>query len=71
MRASQRIQLKKTISWSVISFVITTIVGWLLTGDFAMGLGIGLIDRICKMGLYYAHERAWHKKYKEELKRRD
>lgn len=66
MRISQRIQLKKTITWSIISFVVTAAAGWILTGDLVFGLGIGALDRVIKTGLYYIHERMWHKKYKDE-----
>ena len=65
LKTSQKIQLKKVITWTIISVVITTLVGWAITGNIYIGLGIGLIDRAIKMGTYYAHERFWHGKYKE------
>lgn len=68
MRTSQRIQIKKTFTWTVISIIITTIIGWAITGNIYIGIGIGLTDRAVKMGLYYAHERFWHNKYKQEKK---
>jgi len=66
LHTSQRIQIKKTLSWTVISIIITTLIGWMLTGNFYIGAGIGLADRAVKMGIYYAHERFWHGKYKAQ-----
>ncbi len=72
MKISQNIQLKKTASWTVISWSITTtltfFVTWYVTGNIysgiGVGLGIGIVDRIIKIPSYYGHERLWHKKYK-------
>lgn len=61
---SQKIQLMKTITWAIISVIITSLIGWAVTGSIFIGLGIGITDRVIKMGIYYAHERFWHKKYK-------
>lgn len=68
MKTSQRIQLKKTITWTVISFLVTASVGWIVTGDIFIGLTVGAADRLIKMFLYYYHERMWHKKYKAAKK---
>ena len=68
LRVSQKIQLLKTFSWTIISIVITTIIGWVITGDFYIGLGISIVDRIFKMASYYMHERYWHRRYKAEKK---
>ncbi len=68
MKTSQRIQLKKTITWTVISFFVTTGIGWAVTGNIFIGLTVGAADRVIKMILYYWHERYWHKKYKAAKK---
>lgn len=65
LKISEKIQIKKTISWTLISFTVITIIGWIYYGDFVIGLGLGLGDRILKIGMYYWHERYWHRKYKE------
>lgn len=64
LKTSQQIQLKKTITWTIISIFITTLIGWAITGNIYIGIGIGVADRLIKMGVYYAHERFWHGKYK-------
>lgn len=66
MKTSQRIQIWKTLTWTVISVSITTVIGWAITGNVYIGIGIGLTDRVIKMGIYYAHERFWHGKYKQQ-----
>jgi uncharacterized membrane protein len=70
MRASQKIQILKTISWTIISIAITTGVGWAISGSLAIGVSVGLVDRAIKMALYFTHERVWHKQYKA-LKRKE
>lgn len=61
---SHKIQLWKTVTWSIISVTITTIIAWLITGSVAFGVTIGIADRLIKMLVYFVHERFWHKKYK-------
>ncbi len=65
LKISEKIQIKKTISWTILSFLVVAIIGCVMTGDLMIGLGIGAADRIIKIGLYYWHERYWHGKYKE------
>jgi len=66
IKTSQSIQLRKTITWAVLSFCITGGVTWAYTGNFFAGLTVGIIDRLIKLPAYYGHERVWHKRYKEE-----
>jgi uncharacterized membrane protein len=35
--------------------------GWIITGDLTVGLGIGGLELFSKMFLYYIHERIWYK----------
>tara|TARA_A200000159_G_scaffold3397_1_gene3491 strand:+ start:72 stop:302 length:231 start_codon:yes stop_codon:yes gene_type:complete len=50
----------KAISWRVVGTIDTMAIGWLVTGDPLIGLSIGAIEVITKLGLYYIHERAWY-----------
>jgi uncharacterized membrane protein len=68
MKTSQKIQLYKTVTWAVLSMTITAGIAWILTGSLGIAAAIGVVDRIIKMGVYYWHERHWHKKYKSEKK---
>lgn len=49
------------ITWRVIATVSTIVAVFLVTGNTALSLGIGVIDVVSKLILYYAHERAWLK----------
>jgi uncharacterized membrane protein len=51
----------KTITWRIIGTIDTMTIGWLITGDFLMGLKIGGIEVVTKMILYFLHERLWFK----------
>ena len=58
---SRKISVFKAISWRVIGTVDTMVISYLLTGDLKVAFGIGSIEVISKMILYYLHERAWTK----------
>lgn len=49
----------KGISWRIIATLVTTIVVWLISGEVSMALFAGASDSLVKIGLYWAHERAW------------
>jgi len=53
--------LVKTISWRIIGTLDTMLLGWLITGNFKMGLAIGGTEVLTKMILYFLHERFWYK----------
>lgn len=65
LHTSQRIQLKKTVSWTIISMTITFLIVFAFTGSWEWGAGITLTERIFKIVMYYPHERFWHGRYKE------
>ncbi len=55
------IRLKRTVSYRVISYLMTTTIGWLVTGDPFVGLSIGAADALIKLILYYFHETWWER----------
>ena len=65
---SVRRHLFKTITWRVVGTLDTMILGWLISGNFKIGLTIGVFEVITKMILYFLHERLWYK-YDFGLKR--
>jgi uncharacterized membrane protein len=65
---SVRRHLLKTITWRVVGTLDTMILGWLISGDFKIGLTIGGFEVFTKMILYFLHERLWYK-YNFGLKR--
>lgn len=68
LTTSQIIQLKKTVSWRIISLVIVCGVTWVVSGSIELTLKIGIFDTLLKMLSYYGHERYWHRKYKAAKK---
>jgi len=52
--------IAKMASWRVISTVTTTALVFLFTGEIALAAGIGLVDMLLNLVLYYVHERAWN-----------
>jgi len=53
--------LAKTITWRLVGTLDTMILGWIITGDFKLGLAIGGTEVLTKMFLYFIHERIWYK----------
>ena len=51
--------LAKTVSYRLLSVVTTVLVAYALLGDPNAALDVGLVTSAVKMGVYYAHERAW------------
>ena len=51
----------KSLSWRVFAAVITSLVVWGITGQGRLGFLVGISDTTIKLGVYYAHERAWNR----------
>jgi len=51
----------KSVCWRFFALIITSLVGWLLTGSARMGLAIGGADFAVKIVTYYLHERLWQR----------
>lgn len=51
----------KTLTWRLVGTIDTIMLGWIITGNPAVGLTIGGFEMITKMILYYLHERVWFK----------
>jgi uncharacterized membrane protein len=49
----------KAITWRIIGTLDTVLLGYLLTGNMAVGLKIGLAELLTKTVLYIVHERIW------------
>ena len=49
----------KTVSWRITATIATVVIVYALTGRAALSLGIGSLEVVLKMALYYVHERAW------------
>ena len=58
---SKKKSIIKTITWRLLATATTFVIGWMVTGSIALGLGIASIEFWAKLVLYYLHERAWSK----------
>lgn len=59
MPDSRKKTLAKTFSWRIISFFLLLLVAGFFTRDLTLTLGIGFVDIIVKLILFYIHERIW------------
>ena len=51
--------IAKTVSWRAIASFTTIAIVFGATGELALSLGVGAIEVVSKMVLYYGHERVW------------
>ena len=49
----------KGISWRIVATSTTILVAYLITGEIQTALGIGAVEFLLKVFIYYVHERAW------------
>lgn len=61
MDHSVKRHIAKTITWRIVGTVDTMLLGWIVSGDIKIGLSVGGLELLTKMGLYYVHERVWYK----------
>ena len=62
-------RIKRAISARIISIVVTSLIGWLITGNPLIGLSIGATDALIKICIYYTHETIWEKKMSKDIKK--
>ena len=53
--------LVKSLSYRTLSVFVTTGVAWTVVGSLGFAATIGVLDTAAKLGLYFAHERAWNR----------
>ncbi len=51
----------KALSWRTWATITTAIIVFIFTGEFALAITVGFLEVFAKMGLYFFHERLWHK----------
>jgi len=61
MRELRKRTLAKTVVFRVLATLITVVLVYILTGKVILSLGVGGLEAILKIFLYYIHERAWNK----------
>lgn len=51
--------LAKAISWRIVATLTTVLLVYAFTDDLVLSVGIGSVEFMVKVALYYGHERLW------------
>lgn len=51
----------KTATYGVLHIVVAFMVGWLVSGDVHIGLGVAMLEPLAQIGGFYFHEKFWQK----------
>lgn len=57
---TRRRHFAKAVSWRVLGTIDTTLLAWIITGSFHVGVMVGGVEILTKTLLYYVHERVWY-----------
>lgn len=57
---SRKRSIAKAASYRVVGSLATALLVFLFTGDYAVAMGVSVLDVFVKMAVYYAHERLWN-----------
>lgn len=49
----------KALSWRLLATVATILIVFFFTHKFILSLGVGTVEVVVKLALYYFHERIW------------
>ncbi|MEA3491178.1 MAG: adenylyl-sulfate kinase [Campylobacterota bacterium] len=60
-RETNQRSIVKGISWRIVATTTTIIIVYFFFGRLDLAIAAGLIETVLKVGLYWAHERAWFK----------
>ncbi len=60
-RETNQRSIVKGISWRIIATTTTIIIVYVFFGRLDLAIAAGMIETVLKVGLYWAHERAWFK----------
>lgn len=61
MRVSHRRSLIKTLTFRLLATISTMLVVYIFTKELTLSIGIGVVETVTKLLLYYYHERLWDK----------
>ena len=59
MKKSKIRSILKALTYRSLSTLFTFFAAWIITGNIAMGMALGLLEVTFKLLLYYLHERVW------------
>ncbi len=57
---SRRRHVVKAITWRCVATFDTVVIAWWVTGNWQVGVQVGVIEVFTKLALYYLHERFWY-----------
>ena len=60
MREFHKRSVVKAATWRLLATVSTMAIVYAFTREMALSLGVGIVEVVLKMLLYYFHERLWH-----------
>ena len=52
--------IAKAVSYRVLGSLSTALIVYVFSGNAKVSIGVGALDVVLKMALYYLHERAWN-----------
>lgn len=52
--------IAKAVSYRLLGSVSTALIVFVFSGNLTVSLGVGALDVVLKMALYYLHERVWN-----------
>jgi adenylylsulfate kinase len=52
--------IAKAISYRVLGSISTAFIFYVLSHNFTLSVGAGVLDSIVKIGMYFIHERIWN-----------
>ncbi len=53
--------LAKTATYGVLHIAVAFLVGWTVSGDIHIGLGVAMLEPLAQIGGFYFHEKIWQK----------
>ena len=59
LHAKANRSLAKTVTWRILATLTTMLLVWFFFGQIDKAIGVGLVEFVIKMIIYYGHERAW------------
>ena len=52
--------IAKAVSYRLLGSICTALIVLLFSGDLKISAGVGALDMVLKIGLYFVHERIWN-----------
>ena len=49
----------KAVTWRVVATITTMSIVYIYTGEIDLMVGVGILDVLLKLALYFVHERIW------------